>query len=460
MDLFNVEAEQAVLGSILLNNDILSRLPNLKGFHFYDGVHGKIFDLCRQQYEEGTTSSPITLKFLMSDDERLKSLGGPEYLVRLAGASMPSDHAPDYSRVIVEMWTRRTLGECLRGCQERLGASDGGSVMEIAGAAEKGIAAALDDGAVRPLTISFRAGLVQTLEQFTDAYANERPVGVSTGLDRLDSLIGSLAPGRSYVLAGRPSMGKSAAALSIALSVAKAGRHVIFVSLEMPIPDLIRRCLSNLLRAKGMKIPYHAIERGTLTEEEAKAVVLAAKEFEALPLHFISGQDRELDTLKLIVKAKCAALGSIGLIVVDYLQLVAVQSARTSFDRVGQASKAMKSLAMSMSAPLMVLSQLNRGVEDRDNKKPQLSDLRQSGEVEEDADVVVMLYRAEYYLQRSKPTKSDAIADWHTECDRMRNKIEFLVEKNRMGPIGDVMMNCEIKYNWIENQSAIEEGFL
>lgn len=458
--LFSVEAEQLVLGAILLNNDVLAKMPGLEPEHFYDPLHGRMFDTFRGTINGGRTASPVTMRFRLEDD--LGEVGGPAYLVRLAGAASLST-AGDIAQHIRDLWARRDMTQAMEEAKARLEDGEGGAVEEIAAELEHRMAANLASASAKPPSHTFRRSLINTVRQVNEAYAGEGAPGVSTGLRALDGVIGSLRPGRSYILAGRPSMGKSAIALGIAAGVAEAGGNVIFASLEMPEEDLTNRLLSRAMRYDGIRCAYSEIEKGELSENEMRAYIDAAKKYEELPWRTIGREKRELSHLNLAIRATVKAHGQPALIVIDHLGLISVRGAKTGFDRVGEASKAMKDLAITLKCPVLVLAQLNREVEARDDKRPRLSDLRQSGEIEEDADVIVMVYRDEYYLERDgvpggdTPKASEARALYYARRAASKGIIDLGVEKNRGGAVNKVKVKGELEFNWIEDTDATKQ---
>lgn len=443
-DLVNVEAEQVVLGSLLLVNEAVGSIGELRAHHFCDPVHGRIFAAIMAKVQAGDMASPVTLRLLFQDDAGVEELGGPAYLARLAGAA--STHAVrDCSKVIMDLWARRGVVEALQEAQR--GVHGALELQAVASKLDRAIAEAVQGGASRPLFRSFLRSAHDAIMETNAALLGEAP-GVSTGLAALDEVIGSLMPGRAYFLGGRPSMGKTALAATIAFNVAKAGHAVTFASLEMLDSDLTRRSISQMLRAEGMRVPYFRLERGNVSEAEMRAAIMAAKAHETLPIRYVTHQHRELSSLAMALRAAHRAQKT-GLIVIDYLQLVTVEGARTTFDRVSAASKAIKALAMDLGCPVLCLSQLSRSVEERDDKRPRLSDLRASGEIEEDADAVIFAFRPGYYAEREGVAKTGVGSSLSIEDGR--HKLEAIVAKNRGGPVSTAFLRCEIEHNWIED---------
>lgn len=453
--MFNVEAEQVVLGAILMNNDTLARMAGLEPLHFYDPTHAMMFEVFRETINGGKLVSPVTMKFRL--EESLKDLGGAGYLVRLAGAAIMSGIG-DVAQHVRALWARRDLAAALEEAQERLAAGEGGEVAEIADDLAGRIAVNLASSSARPPSHSFRRSIIETVREVNAAYAGDEVPGVSTGLIALDGAIGSLRHGRVCILAGRPSMGKSAIALHIAASAAEAGKRVIFASLEMTEFDVTNRLLSRFMHLKGVRVPYFDIERGAMSEGQMRAFIEAAQAHENFPWATVDRQNRELSRLVTAVRATEKTMKGVDLVVVDHLGLISVREARTTFEAVGRASKAMKDLAISLNCPVLLLAQLNREVEARDDKRPRLSDLRQSGEIEEDADNIVMVYRDEYYLEREGvPTgdstkASEARSTYYARLNASRGIIELGIEKNRSGPVTRVKVRGDLAVNAITDR--------
>lgn len=449
-DLHNVEAEQSVLGLILLSNDALDRIPWLEPAHFYDPVHARVFEMIRAHAADGQTASPTTLKFLLGDDAGLAQLGGPAYLARLAAAAGGLSAIADTAKVLRHLAARRALAGALDEAGARVEAGDGGTIREIVTSLEARLVAAVEADGAKPVSRSLMSSMGSAITQANEAYQGDQLPGVSSGLRGLDKAIGSMRPGRVYLLAGRPSMGKTAVALNIALKAADAGAGVIIGSFEMTEEDLANRALSQMLRERGTRLPYNDLERGNLDEGQFRELIDCARANQNRPIQIIAREHNELSRLMLAIRGTAKTIAApLGLVVIDYLQLVQVDGAK-SFDRISAVSKAIKGLAMSLNVPILLLSQLNRQVEARDDKRPRLDDLRGSGEIEEDADTVLMVYRDEYYAERAeRPKRDDELGEWHQRKERARNKLEIIVAKNRGGPIMTVHARCEVEHNFI-----------
>jgi replicative DNA helicase len=459
----NIEAEQALLGAILLNNEILGSLRGLEADHFYEPVHGRIFALASQWIGEGRLASPVTLKPSLCDDEGLRELGGPVYLARLAGSTISIVAAPDYAKIVREMYGRRAVIEAAELASIRASSfgEEGGVVEAMIGLDE-------DLDAIRGFTqtkapsITFAQASVRAAERMLEAQAHGG--GEKTGLAAVDSLLGGLYPGDLILLAGRPSMGKTALAISIARSIAARGVHVKLASLEMQEPDIAMRMVSESLRVGNVKIPYRDIRAGTLQEHQVKTVLEGYRDMEALPIDIIGPHVRRLQHLiaeiRRTVKKSRAQGHPVGVIIIDYLGLIQCNIENDN-SRMSAIVAAVKGLAAELGVAIIALSQLNRKVEDRNNKRPLLNDLRDSGSLEQDADTVLFVYRAEYYLQREEPqTGSDAHPEWMQAMDEARGKMDIICAKQRNGAVGSVTVDAELETNsfWDEDEGNHRYG--
>ncbi|WP_333713310.1 replicative DNA helicase [Yoonia sp.] len=450
----SIEAEQQLLGAILTNNDIFDRVAAIIGpKHFYDPVHARIFETAAARISRNLLASPVTLKAFMEDDEGLKELGGPAYLARLAGAAISAFAARDYAQMIYDLATRRELIKLGRDITDKAARVNVDSEpREQIVEAEQALYALAEQGVTERGFQSFLSAVTGAVEVANSAYQREGGLaGLATGLTDLDRKLGGLHKSDLLILAGRPSMGKTSLATNIAFNVAKAYRRgrlqdgtegavdggvVGFFSLEMSAEQLAGRIL-----ADASEISSHKIRQGDMTEGEFRRFVDAAKQLEACPLY--------IDDTAAIPIAQLAARArrlkrthGLDLLIVDYLQLVRGTS-DNRVQEIGEISMGLKAIAKELNIPVVALSQLSRQVESRDDKRPQLSDLRESGSIEQDADVVMFVYRGEYYIEREKPDDDnlEAIAGWQEKMSRAHGKAEVIVGKQRHGPIGTVELS-------------------
>ncbi|MCH8112882.1 MAG: replicative DNA helicase [Proteobacteria bacterium] len=430
----NIEAEQALLGAILINNDAaLTVLDFLKPEHFYENVHARIFETAAGLIQDGRHADPTTLRNAFEHDEALREIGGAEYLGRLAGGAVTIINAKDYGRLIYDLAIRREL---ILLNQEMASIAYDSEITETVADQIETARKRLDqlahsdskDEGPQP----FVTALDEGLKEIDRAVAMDGTlVGVTTGLSDLDGVTGGLLHGELCIVAGRPGMGKSALALHIAIAAAQDGHAVAFFSLEMTRSETARRALSS-----KTGIPYNDMRRGAVDDTGMRAISEAAEQFVSVPL--IIDESVRLSTAALKARVRRVRHGhGLGLVVIDYLQLIRPDD-RYKGNRVNEVSEIsadLKALAKEMSVPVIGLSQLNRATEQRDNKRPQLSDLRESGAIEQDADLVIFAYRDEYYLERSEPPAGTSEhTEWADKMSAARNTMELIIAKNRRGP--------------------------
>lgn len=438
--LMNVEAEQQVLGHLLLNETRLDGLGAMASPElFADPVHGRIFDQIAQRHRAGEFVSPVTLRLWAEGDDGMMQLGGPAYLVRLAGCAMAGFAFGDYVAMLDRLRQKRVLAAAAERALAELqdDASDAGMVsgrLEAAIAMGRG-------GAADNLPLSATAATTAALARVKAAQDGERVPGVRCGIPDLDDIVPVLRPSQLILLGGRPSMGKSAVALEIAANVAAAGGPVCFASLEMQPDDMMMRLMARGTGDRGRGVPYAAFETGSLREDQYRAVVSAGIDAARLPIEFLPPSYRDVGALFAGAKQVAAKHGSLGLVVVDYLQLLR-SPAKSRYEQITDISMSLKLLAMQLKVPVLALTQLSRQCEARDDKRPQMQDLRDSGQLEQDADTVMFCFREEYYLEREEP-RLDGTAEasakhqsWSGAMEAQRNRLEIIVAKQRQGRIG------------------------
>ena len=440
----NLEAEQAYLGAILINNSGLDRTSYLKEEHFYEPIHGRIFSAITKLSAKGQAADPIKLKPYFEDDPALEDVGGTSYIVRLASSAPTVFNPGDYAQTIYDLSLRRDLIEI--GEKIMLSAYDSPidkCPKDIIAEAEQELFETADYG---PRGGSVK--LSQTLKESVEGsrIARKSPnglSGVTTGLRGLNNPLGGLHKTDLIILAGRPAMGKSALALNIAHAAAGT------IPVDFRSPEMSRDQLGNRLLAEQTKISSERIRRGQLNNTEFREVVRAQQKLDQLPLFIDDTPGISIAELR----ARCRRLNRIentGLIIVDYLQLMSGGRFSKGENRVGEIAeitRGLKNLAKELRVPVLALSQLSRKVEDRANKRPQLSDLRESGTIEQDADVVMFVYRPEYYLENMKPTdtNSQEFKDWQKKIMQVAGKAEIIFGKQRHGPTGSVTLGFDKK---------------
>ncbi|MEL6548705.1 MAG: replicative DNA helicase [Pseudomonadota bacterium] len=462
----SIEAEQQLLGAILTNNDLYDRVASVIGpEHFYDPVHARIWETAAARITKNALASPVTLKAFLEDDEGLKELGGPAYLARLAGAAISAFAARDYAQMIYDLAIRRELIAVGHDIADRAARMDVASEpREQIVEAEQVLYKLAEQGQSDTGFQSFLKAVTDAVQVANAAYQRDGGLaGVSTGLIDMDKKLGGLHRSDLLILAGRPSMGKTSLATNIAYNIAKAykrglthdgqegavnGGVVGFYSLEMSAEQLAARILS-----EAAEIPSEQIRRGDMTEGEFRRFVEAAKQLESCPL-FIDDTPA-LPISQLAARARrLKRTHGLDVLIVDYLQLVRPASAKDSrVNEVSEITQGLKAIAKELDIPVIALSQLSRQVEARDDKRPQLSDLRESGSIEQDADVVMFVFREEYYAEREKPgdDKLDAMAEWQERMERLHGKAEVIIGKQRHGPIGTVELSFEGRFTRFGN---------
>ncbi len=462
----SIEAEQQLLGAILTNNDIYDRVASVIGpKHFYDPVHARIFEIAAARIAKNNLASPVTLKAFMEDDEGLKELGGPAYLVRLAGAAISAFAVRDYAQMIYDLAVRRDLIQLGRDIAAKAAQVDVASEpREQIVEAEQQLYKLAEQGQTERGFQSCLKAVPDAVNVAKAAYQRDGGLsGVSTGLIDMDKKLGGLHPSDLLILAGRPSMGKTSLATNIAFNVAKAYRRgtlhdgtegavdggvVGFYSLEMSAEQLAARILS-----EAAEIPSHQIRSGDMTETEFRRFVDAAKALEACPLYI--DDTPALPISQLAARARrLKRTHGLDVLIIDYLQLVrGTGKGENRVNEISEITMGLKAIAKELNIPVIALSQLSRQVENREDKRPQLSDLRESGSIEQDADVVMFVFREEYYKEREKPGdhELDKMAIWQEEMERLHGRAEVVIGKQRHGPIGTVDLSFEGRYTRFGN---------
>ena len=455
----NIEAEQALLGTLLLNNDSFDRIREvISEDHFFDPVHSKIFELISSKIQKNSLASPVSLKPFFDNDKSLDDLGGASYLVKLASSAISLSGAEDYAKIIFDMAIRRHLillgGEMIDKATN-INLEDDGN-QQIADA-EKSLYDLAEIGKNKGRTFSlFVKAAAKAVETANFAYKKGGGTsGLPTQFIDLDKKLGGLHPSDLIILAGRPSMGKTSLATNIAFNAAKemmkkpdSKSTVGFFSLEMSSEQLATRILS-----ESCEIASEQIRKGDLKEDEFKRFVESAQQLESMPL-FIDDTPA-LSIAELASRARrLKRTDGLDLLIIDYLQLVRGSSFRDNrVNEISEITQGLKAIAKDLNIPVLALSQLSRQVENRDDKKPQLADLRESGSIEQDADVVLFIFREEYYKEREKPGDHDleAITKWQSEMSELHGKAEVIIGKQRHGPIGTIELSFEGKYTRFGN---------
>ncbi len=454
----NIEAEQALLGAILINNDAFDRVSDfLKPEHFSEEIHRRIFEVMASLIRAGKIATPITLKTWLGEQD----LGGitvPQYLARLAAEATTIINAADYGRSVHDLAVRRSL------------ISIGEEVVNVAydapvdlppraqiEEAERRLYEIAETGRYDGGFQSFSTALTHAIDVAAKAYERDGKLsGISTGMHDLDRQLGGLQQSDLVIVAGRPGMGKTALATNIAFNIAKAyqfevrpdGAHVAtnggvvgFFSLEMSSEQLATRII-----AEQSAVPSYKIRRGDITDDDFHHITEAARQIQTIP--FYIDHTGGISIAQLTARARrLKRQRGLDLLVVDYLQLLSGSRGNAQANRVQELTEittGLKALAKELNVPIVALSQLSRQVESRDDKRPQLSDLRESGSIEQDADVVMFVYREEYYLKNKQPREgSEEFVTWITDMERAHGRAEVIIGKQRHGPTGTVELQFD-----------------
>ena len=449
----NIEAEQAVIASILVSNDIYDEISSILDSHkFFDPIHVKLYETIETLISKGLLANPITLKNYFENNEGLKELGGQEYLIKITKFSTSVKQAIDYANIVQEMHVRRELIKISQSVLDEVFTnSDVGTSGEtIIQNTEKSLFDLAERGHFNQSFMKFDSALKQTIDMAKSAYQSEEGlVGVPTGLTDLDSRLGGLHKQDLVIIAGRPSMGITALATNIAFHAAKniekkgSKSTIAFFSLEMSSEQLSTRILSEQSRIRS-----NDIRRGKVSEKEFEQFIETSKNISELPLYI---DETPAITIAAISNRsrRIKRLFGLELIVVDYIQLMK-SSGKKEYNRVQEISEitqGLKALAKELNVPVLALSQLSRAVEHRDDKKPQLADLRESGSIEQDADIVMFVFRESYYLQNKEPTVgSIEHAEWQTKMNEISHLADIMISKQRHGPTGNVKVEFEAMY--------------
>lgn len=451
-----MEAEQALLGAILVNNDAMHHIGSLiRPEHFYAPVHQRIFAAVQGFFDKGLIASPITLKHHFDQDEGLKELGGGQYLARLAAAAGVVINVQDYSNLICDLAHKRSLisiGEDVVNIAYKSDL-DLPATQQIEQAEQKLFHLA-SEGSAEGSFKQIKYSMIEAIERVEHAYRNnDRILGVPTKLADLDKLLGGLHKSDLIILAGRPSMGKTALATTIAHYAAEyfhqewqkdqsaKQQSVGFFSLEMSSEQLASRLLSGATNLNSGKL-----RKGDLTADEFAVLVKESNQLSQLPFHIDDTPALTIAALRARAR-RLKRVHNMGLLVVDYLQLVRGSTPNPQGNRVQEVSEitqGLKAIAKELDIPVLALSQLSRAVEQRDDKRPQLSDLRESGSIEQDSDVVMFVFREEYYHMRKEPRRdTPEHTAWQAEGEKIFGLAEIIVAKHRNGPIGNVSLSFQ-----------------
>ncbi len=446
----NIEAEQAVIGSILVSNDIFDEISTIiSSINFHDPMHQKIFEAIESLISKGMLANPITLKNYFEDEK--DDLNVPEYLVKITKFSTSVRQAVEYSKIIYDMFVRRELikisEQTIDSAKLNELDTNGQTIIENS---ERLLFDLAEKGSFNSSLVKFDEAMKQTIEMASAAYKNEEGiVGVPTGLRDLDDKLGGLHQSDLIIIAGRPSMGKTSLATNIAFNAAQklqdSGKKssIAFFSLEMSSEQLSTRIISEQAR-----ISSNDIRRGRISDEQFDKFLETSKNISELPLYIDETPAISIAAMSNRAR-RIKRLFGLDMVVVDYIQLMR----GTTFNKDGrvqeisQITQGLKAIAKELAVPVVALSQLSRQVEQRDDHKPQLADLRESGSIEQDADVVMFVYREGYYLSRKEPREATVEhAEWQAKMNEVAHLAQIIIGKQRHGPIGNVTLEFEERF--------------
>jgi replicative DNA helicase len=448
----NIEAEQSVIGSILVSNDILDDVSSIINYtKFYDPIHQKIFLAIENLISKGMLANPITLKNYFENDKNLIELEGHEYLVKITKFSTSLRQAIEYAKIIYDMHVRRELIKISETTIDNASNKNidlpGEKIIEDS---EKLLFDLAEKGSFSKSFVKFDTALNQTIGMASRAFkSTEGIVGVPTGLTDLDDRLGGLHNQDLVIIGGRPSMGKTALATNIAFHAAKniqdkgLKSSVAFFSLEMSCEQLSTRILSEQSRIKS-----NDIRRGKISEEQFDKFIETSKNISELPLYIDETPAISIAAISNRAR-RIKRLFGCELVVVDYIQLMRATNIRNEgrVQEISEITQGLKAIAKELNVPVLAVSQLSRAVEQRDDKKPQLSDLRESGSIEQDADVVMFVYREAYYLERKEPRPATVEhAEWQAKMNEISNLAEIMIGKQRHGPTGNIRVEFEAMF--------------
>jgi replicative DNA helicase len=449
----NYEAEQALLGALLANNEVYNRVSEfLRAEHFADALHGRIYEAIGKLVLRGQIANPVTLKNLFDQDGALSEIGGAQYLVQLAQAVVTVINAEDYGRAIFDLYLRRQLigvGEDI--VNDSFAYDPDITAIDQIERSEMRLFNLAEGGQVEGGPKKFDAVLKSALDMAENAYKRDSHItGVTTGLRDLDRKLGGMQPSDLVILAGRPSMGKTALATNIGFNAAEAVKDaesgtrnkVAFFSLEMSAEQLAHRIM-----ADKSGISSDRIRRGDVKQDDFLKIVEAAQIMTSVQFFIDDTPALTVPALRTRARRLKRQFG-LDMIIVDYLQLMRSASPKAQENRVQEISeitRGLKAVAKELNVPVIALSQLSRAVENREDKRPQLADLRESGSIEQDADVVMFVYREQYYHERAEPKQrtdestdkfQERMARWQEHGERVHNTAEVIIAKQRHGPVG------------------------
>jgi replicative DNA helicase len=438
-----VETEAALLGALMIDNRLLDRVGDIvTADDFFEPFFGRLYSLIEREVAQGRPANPVTLRPFVEADPTIAELGGPGYLARLTGSGAGLIGAIDFAKQIADFAKRRRLYDGLQGFLDAARDDLAKPVEALADGIDAALTAALQRHEVGK---SFDIGKAWdvTMAEIAEEAAGDKPPGLAVdGLDDWNFLTGNVRRGEVVILAGRPSMGKSAVALSTAIASARAGWGTLFISLEMSVPELMKRAITDIIFDYGRSASFDNVKAGKLSVFDKERVAEARTAITSWPMVLRQDAGLKVGRLAMMIrryKRQMAAKGhTLDIVFIDYLGLVKTDATKAKrYEEVSEVSRTIKQIARELDVAIVLLAQLNREVERREDKRPVLSDLRDSGEIEQDADVVLFVYREQYYLERAEPDRHDKKrADWETNMEACRDRVELIAAKVRNGRVG------------------------
>jgi replicative DNA helicase len=473
----NLAAEMAVLGAILFDNNAYQRVSDfLKGKDFYAPANATIYEVLEKMISSGRVADGVILREHFEHQSTLSEIGGARYLADLLDSAAFGPEIYDYARLVHDLALRRELIQIGSEIVQKATKSEidepGEKQIE---AAEKQLFSLAERGSGAQGFQTFNTALAQSIRTAALAYQRDGKIaGVATGLDELDRMLGGFHKSDLVILAARPSMGKTALATNIAYYAAKnckrsmgpngqmktdEGAVVGFFSLEMSCDQLAGRVLADV-----SGVPSDKMRRGDLSDRDYEQIREAAATMESIPLYIDDMGGISISQLAARAR-RLQRTNGLDMLIIDYLQLVTPSGTRKNDGRVQEVTeitKSLKALAKELQIPIIALSQLSRAVEQREDKRPQLADLRESGSIEQDADAVIFIYREAYYLERLEPNADDPkYADWKDQLAKKYGTAEIIISKQRHGPIGKVEVGfnpARVKFSNLARNYAIDDG--
>lgn len=452
----NLEAEQALLGAAFVNNLVMERVIDfLEPKHFANILHQDIYTEFIEQFSKNKKFSPITLKNKFQNHDGLEDVGGVKYLSKLAASAITITNAVDYAGLIHDLATRRGLIQTSQAASMaafNMSEKTGSIIVDETQEALQKMHSAETLGEE---LIHISKGIDEELADIIDGIENGINLsGITSGLKGLDAKTGGMGDGQLLILAGRPAMGKTAVALSIAKGAAIAGHTGAFFSIEMPTDELRERLVSDLIFNPQNPLMYSEIRKRNIDKYEIPRIERGFDKMRDLPLFISDRGGYTVESIRREARRLNRTLGgerTIDFMVIDYLQLMrgSVKRQSNRVYEIGEITSALKRLAKEMKIPIVLLSQLSRQLEQRDDKRPILSDLRDSGSIEQDADTVIFVYREHYYIKDKQPKKD--IEAWQERCEKCENKVELIIGKQRRGPTGIVKLDAYLHSNAIRD---------